>query len=192
MAFRRTLAFAVGVTALLAASLGAQAPTGTVSGRVVDSTAQQPVANVNVVIEGTTRGTVTRGDGTFVLTAVPAGTHRLRAARIGYLADTRAVTVTAGATATVQFAILPAATTLSEMVVVGYGSQRREAVTGSVAMVNADEANVGQITAPTQLMQGRVAGVNIVQNNGGPGSGVQVRIRGGTSISASNEPLYVI
>ena len=58
--------------------------------------------------------------------------------------------------------------------------------------MNADEANVGQVTAPTQMLQGRVAGVNIVQNNGGPGAGVQVRIRGGTSISASNEPLYVI
>ena len=100
--------------------------------------------------------------------------------------------VTAGAPTTVQFRLVTAATTLTELVVTGYGTQRREAITGSVSTVNADEANVGQVTAPTQMLQGRVPGVNIVQNNGGPGAGVQVRIRGGTSISASNEPLYVI
>jgi TonB-linked SusC/RagA family outer membrane protein len=177
---------------LCAAAAGAQSPTGTISGRVVDSTSQLPVANVNVTLEGTSRGAITRSDGAFVLTVVPAGTYRVRAVRLGYVAQRVPVTVTAGATSTVQFSLGVAATTIAEVVVTGYGTQRREAVTGSVATVNADEANVGQITSPTQLLQGRVAGVNIVQNNGGPGAGVQVRIRGGTSISASNDPLYVI
>jgi TonB-dependent starch-binding outer membrane protein SusC len=175
-----------------AAAAHAQTPTGSITGRVVDSTSQQPIANVSVVIDGTGRGTVTRSDGGFLLAAIPAGSYRVRAARIGFVAQTREVMVTAGAPSTVQFRLVAAATTLTELVVTGYGSQRREAITGSVATVNADEANVGQVTAPTQMLQGRVAGVNIVQNNGGPGAGVQVRIRGGTSISASNEPLYVI
>ena len=177
---------------LFASAAGAQATTGTITGRVVDSTSQQPVANVNVVLEGTSRGSITRSDGAFVLAAIPAGTYRIRAVRIGYVAQRLQVVVTAGATSTVQLRLAVAAATIAEVVVTGYGTQRREAVTGSVSTVNADEANVGQITTPTQLMQGRVPGVNIVHNNGGPGAGVQVRIRGGTSISASNDPLYVI
>jgi iron complex outermembrane receptor protein len=179
-----------------AARLGAQpptaGPTGTITGRVVDSTSQQPVISANVVVEGTGRGTVTRNDGGFTIAGVSAGTHRVRVSRIGYSPFAREVDVPAGGTVNVQFAILTAATQLSQMVVVGYGTQRREAITGSVATVRAEDANVGQITAPTQLMQGRVAGLTMIQNNGSPGAGVQVRIRGGTSISASNEPLYVI
>jgi len=175
-----------------AAAAHAQTPTGSITGRVVDSTSQQPIGNVNVVIDGTGRGAVTRSDGGFLLRAIPAGSYRVRAARIGFVAQTHEVTVAAGAVATVQFGLVTAATTLTELVVTGYGTQRREAITGSVSTVSADEANVGQVTAPTQMLQGRVAGVSITQNNGGPGAGVQVRIRGGTSISASNEPLYVI
>ncbi|AHG93779.1 TonB-dependent outer membrane protein, SusC/RagA (plasmid) [Gemmatirosa kalamazoonensis] len=177
---------------LVAVRLGAQAPTGTVSGRVIDSTSRLPVTNANVVIEGSQRGTVTRADGAYVIAGVPAGPQRVRVSRIGYAAQTRDVTVTAGGTVEAQFAIASAATALTEVVVVGYGTQRREAITGSVATVNADDAKVGRITAPTELLQGRVAGVTMIQNNGSPGAGVQVRIRGGTSISASNEPLYVI
>ena len=188
----RALAAALLYGWLCAAAAGAQAPPGTITGRVVDSASQQPVVNVNVVVDGTARGATTRSDGSFLLAAIPAGTYRVRATRIGYVAQTLVVAVSAGAAATVQFRLAPAATTLTEMVVTGYGTQRREAVTGSVSTVNADEANVGKITSPTQLLQGRVPGVNIVQNNGGPGAGMQVRIRGGTSISASNDPLYVI
>jgi iron complex outermembrane receptor protein len=193
MALARSLVHALVGGALWAAHLGAQqAATGTISGRVVDSTSQQPISNVTVSIAGTQRGTLTGNNGSFVLAGVPAGQQTVRVARIGYASKQQAVTVTPGATATADFAITTVAASLSEVVVVGYGTQRREAVTGSVATVNADEANVGQIVAPTQLVQGRVAGVQIVQNDGGPGAGVNVRIRGGTSISASNEPLYVI
>ena len=177
---------------LCAAAAGAQAPTGTITGRVLDSTSLQPVVNANVIVDGTGRGAITRADGGYLLAALPPGTYRVRATRIGYAAQTLTVAVTAGGTSTLQFRLGAAAASLTELVVTGYGSQRREAVTGSVSTVNADDANVGQVTSPNQLMQGRVPGVNIVQNNGGPGAGVQVRIRGGTSISASNDPLYVI
>ncbi|HEX6926486.1 MAG TPA: TonB-dependent receptor [Longimicrobiaceae bacterium] len=162
------------------------------SGTVVDASSQQPLAGASVVILGTQRGTVTGPDGRFELTQVPAGTHQLQASLIGYGTQQQSVTVTAGGTATANFTLEPSAVMLEELVAVGYGTQRREAITGSVATVNADEANVGQVTAPTELIEGRVAGVQIVQNDGGPGAGVNVRIRGGTSISASNEPLYVI
>jgi TonB-linked SusC/RagA family outer membrane protein len=172
--------------------LGAQGPTGVISGRAVDSLSQQPLAGVNVLIEGTEIGTITRDNGGYLLPGVPAGTHTVRAIRIGYAPESRTVTVIAGETATADFALQTRATVLTEMVVTGYGSQRREAITGSVAEVNADDANVGVITNANDMIEGRVAGVQMTENSGEPGAGAQFRIRGGTSISASNEPLYVI
>jgi iron complex outermembrane receptor protein len=175
-----------------AGALGAQASTGTINGRVVDSTSQQPLSNVTVSVVGTQLGALSRNDGGFNLVNVPAGAQRLRVARIGYASREVPVTVNAGATATVTVSLSSVATALTEVVVVGYGTQRREAVTGSVATVQAEQANVGVIQNADQLLTARVAGVNITANNGEPGGGAQVRIRGGTSITASNEPLYVI
>ena len=177
---------------LLAVPLGAQETTGTITGRVIDGPTQQPLAAVTVVIEGTQRGTLSRPDGVFLLSGVPAGTHSLRATRIGYDPVTQQVTVTAGGTTTTDFTLTPAAVVLSQMVTVGYGTQRREAITGSVATVNAEAADVGVVTNVNEMIQGRAAGVTTVMNNGEPGAGVQIRVRGGSSISASNEPLYVV
>ena len=170
----------------------AQAPTGTISGRVVDSTTQQPLANATVAVVGTRQGALTRDDGRYVIAAVPAGTHRVRVARIGFGAKDVQLDVAAGQTATADFSLASVATRLDEVVVTGYGSQRREAITGSVSTVNADEAKVGVVANANQLLQGRVAGVAMTTNNGEPGGGVQIRVRGGTSISASNDPLYVV
>ena len=174
------------------ARAGAQEGAGTVSGRVVDSTSQQPLAGVTVRITGTQRGAQTQADGAFTIAGVPAGVQPLQAARIGYAPQTRQVTVTPGATTTVEFRLGTVATQLSGVVVVGYGTQRREAVTGSVSTINAERANVGVITNANELLTARAAGVNVTSNNGEPGGGVQIRVRGGTSITASNEPLYVV
>ena len=176
---------------IFAAPLGAQA-VGNVSGKVVDSASSQPLPNASVIVEGTASRTLTRTDGTYDLIGVPAGTHGVRARRIGYGSSLQSVTVTAGGSTTVNFTLSPRAAVLTEMVVTGYGAQRREAITGAVAKLDADVARVGTPTNATQLMQGRVAGVQIIQNNGEPGAGNQIRIRGGTSISASNDPLYVV
>ncbi|MDF1503470.1 TonB-dependent receptor [Roseisolibacter sp. H3M3-2] len=175
-----------------AGALGAQASTGTITGRVVDSTAQQPLSNVTVSVVGTQLGALSRNDGGFTLANVPAGAQRVRVARIGYASKEVPVTVNPGATATITVNLSSVATALTEVVVVGYGTQRREAVTGSVATVQAEQANVGVIQNANQLLTARVAGVNITANNGEPGGGAQIRVRGGTSITASNEPLYVI
>jgi len=192
MALGRYLFPALVGCALIGSHVRAQAPTGTITGRVVDSASQQPIPNVNIVVMGAQRGTLSRDDGGFTLTAVPVGTQTVRASRIGYRPARQDVAVTAGATATVTFSMGRQAAVLSEIVVTGYGTQRREAISGSVATVNADEARVGAQTNLDQMVQARVAGVQMVQNSGEPGAGVQVRIRGGTSISASNDPLYVI
>ena len=191
MAKERWVVAALLIGAALGSPLRAQG-TGSVSGRVVDSTTQQPVANAQVQVVGTQVGGLTRLDGRYFLTGVAAGAQRVRVTRIGFGAQESAVTVTAGGTATADFTLAAVAATLSEVVVTGYGSQRREAITGSVAQVNADEANKGVVTNPNQLVQGRVSGVQMVTNNGEPGGGVQIRVRGGTSISASNDPLYVV
>src|SRR5688572_6915140 len=183
-------ALVIGVT--LGTGLSAQGTTGSITGRVVDSTTQQPVANATVSVVGTQVGALTRADGRYFLNGVPTGAQRLRVARIGFGAQEVPVTVTDGATATVDFTIIAVAATLSEVVVTGYGQQRREAITGSVSQIDADQANKGVMTNPNQLIQGRVTGVTIVTNNGEPGGGAQIRVRGGTSLSASNEPLYVI
>ncbi len=178
---------------LWAVAVGAQTPpTGTVTGRVVDSTTQQPLPGVTVLIEGTQRGTVTGLDGAFRISGVPAGNQRVRARRIGYNPRVATVLVGAGATESVQFGLSASASLLEGVVVTGYGTQRRVAITGSIATIDADKANVGTIANVSQLIEGRAAGVNVVQNSGEPGAGVQIRIRGGTSISASNDPLYVI
>ncbi|PYO67456.1 MAG: hypothetical protein DMD71_07335 [Gemmatimonadetes bacterium] len=177
---------------LWAAQLGAQDSTGTITGQVIDSTSQQPLSGVNVSILGTSIRTVSRNDGGFVLGAVPAGAHRLRATRIGYLPQEQDVTVTPGGAASVRFVLHQSATILEAVVVTGYGTQRREAITGSVATIDPAAANVGVTTNVNQMLQGRAAGVEVITNNGEPGAGAQVRIRGGTSLSASNEPLYVI
>ena len=192
MAVARLLIPALVGSLLFAGHVAAQGSTGSIRGRVVDSLSQQAVSGVNVVIEGTQRGVLTREDGGFQLNGVPTGTHRVRTARIGYAPQVREVTVTDGGTASVDFAMRPQSAILQQVVVTGYGTQRREAITGSVATVEAEQANVGVITNPNGLITGRVAGVNIVTSNGEPGGNIQIRVRGGTSLSASNEPLYVL
>lgn len=192
MALVRYFVLAVAAGLLSAAQLGAQGTVGSITGRVVDSTSQQPIGSVTVRIDGTARGTVTRDDGTYMLSGVPVGPARVRAARIGYAPVLQEVTVVAGAPVTANFTLAPAGVILEQVVTTGYGTQRREAITGSVAVVDADEANVGVVTNANEMIQGRVAGVEMTTNNGEPGAGAQIRIRGGTSISASNEPLYVI
>ena len=177
---------------LFGSQLRAQGTTGTINGRVVDSASQQGIANVNIVIMGGQRGTLSRDDGGFTLTGVATGTYTVRASRIGYRPQTQPAVVSAGSTVNVQFVMNRQAAVLSEIVVTGYGTQRREAISGSVATVNADQADVGVVTNANQMLTARVAGVQLTQNSGEPGAGAQIRIRGGTSISASNDPLYVV
>ena len=170
----------------------ALAQTGTITGRVVDSTTQQPLNAATIRIDGTQRGAQTREDGSFVLAAVPTGRQTLRVSRIGYAAQLSPITVNAGANTIPPIRLRQLAATLAPVVSVGYGVQRREAVTSSVATINTSEARVGVQPNVNNLIQGRAAGVQVTTNSGDPGAGAQIRIRGGTSISTSDEPLYVI
>src|SRR5881394_716138 len=163
--------------------------------RLVDQTTQQPLGNVEVAIAGTPLRDLSRNDGTFRVTGVRAGTQRVRATRIGYGSQFQEVTVTAGGAATVNLALVPAAAILEPVVVTGYGTQRREAITGSVSTVDAAAANRGVTINADQMLQGRAAGVDIIQDSGEPGAGRRILIRGGSSIGvggATNDPLYVV
>src|SRR2546429_7464183 len=128
-------AVALGLTGLVwgAAPLGAQTGTGTITGHVADSVTGRPVVAVRLSVVGTDRAAVTAEDGGFVLAAVPAGTQRVRASRIGFSAREETVAVTAGEIATLNFAVQPIAVPPSGVVVVGYGTQRRAVPTGGEA-----------------------------------------------------------
>ncbi|MEK6768692.1 MAG: SusC/RagA family TonB-linked outer membrane protein, partial [Gemmatimonadota bacterium] len=174
---------------LWATPLRAQQPTGTIRGRVIDDATQQPLSAVTVTVGS--RGARTQADGGYLIGGVPAGTDTLRARLLGYAPATRPVTVVGGQTLVVDLAMTAQAIGLSEIVVVGYGEQSAGNITGAVSQVGTAEFNPGRIISPALLIQNKVAGVQVVDNNE-PGGGLSVRIRGTTSINASSEPLYVI
>ena len=191
---RQALALSALLGALLGASeLGAQGATGSIAGRVIDSTSSAGIEGVNISVVGTTRGVLTREDGSYTLTGVPTGPRRVRVSRLGFAAQDRLVTVAAGQVATANFALERAAARLSETVVIGYGETRRADVTGSVASVEAGDLQKTAVATLEQGLQGRVPGVQVTQGDAAPGGGMRIQIRGVNSMNAgSAEPLYVI
>ncbi len=158
----------------------------TITGTVTEASSGQPLYGVTVAILGTSSSTITGIDGTYEVRAVTG--DAVTFSFVGYVTQT----VRVSESDILNVALIEVAELLEEVVVVGYGTQRRATVTGSAQRVVVDEANVGLVNSPEQLIQGRVAGLNVIQSGGEPGAPVTVRIRGGTSISASNEPLYVL
>src|SRR2546430_7768228 len=179
-------AVALGLTALAcrAGGLGAQTGTGTITGHVTDSAPGRPVVAVRLSVVGTDRTAVTAEDGGFVLAAVPAGAQRVRASRIGFSARDETVAVSAGEIVTLNFAIQPIAVTLSDVVVVGYGTQRRADLTGAVASVSAQDLRKTAVASLEQGLEGRVAGVQGTQGGAAPGAGIPVPIPGGDPVDA--------
>jgi iron complex outermembrane receptor protein len=171
------------------ATLGAQQPTGTIRGRVTDGATQQPISGSAVRIGS--RSGLTQAEGRYVITGVPPGTDTLRTRMIGYAPAAQPVTIAGGDTVVVDLALSRQAVGLSEIVVTGYGVQRAGNITGAVTQVSSAEFNTGRIITPQALIQGKVAGVQVVDNNE-PGGSLNIRIRGATSVNASSDPLYVI
>ena len=157
-----------------------------VSGRVVDAN-NHPLIGVNVVETGTTNGVMTGIDGTYTLT-VASGNSTITFSFIGY--DPKEVIV--GNQTTVNITLSESINALEEVVVVGYGTQRREAVTGSVATMGGDKIRDVPSSNITQALQGRVSGVDMEQTSTKPGATMQIRIRGTRSLNASNDPLVVL
>lgn len=163
------------------------AQTLTVTGRVTSGDDGQALPGVNVSIDGTTTGTTTGADGTYRL-SLPGSDRTLVFSFIGYLSQR----VPVGNRTTVDVAMATDVKALNEVVVVGYGTVKKSDLTGSLAQVKAKELTSFPTTNVVQALAGRAAGVQVIQNNGSPGAGVSVRIRGTNSIQGSNEPLYVI
>jgi TonB-linked SusC/RagA family outer membrane protein len=174
----------------LTSRLEAQA-TARVSGTVVNDRGQ-PIASANVVVQGTRIGTLSGPDGRYVLVGVPAGTHTVAASLIGFGDATQTVTVSAGETATVNFQLTIKAVALQGVVAVGYGTQQRRTVTGAVSTVKAQQIAEMPTSNPIKAIQGRVPGVDIVNNGNKPGDPIRILIRGVRSITANIEPLYVV
>lgn len=159
----------------------------TVTGKVTDQENGQGLPGVTVLVKGTSSGTATGVDGGFSI-SVPSDDAVLVFRYVGY--DSKEVAVANQSTINVK---LGAATkNLQEVVVVGYGTQKREELTGSITSVSAESLRNVPIVSVDQALQGRAAGVQVTQNSGTPGAGIAVRVRGAASIGASNEPLYVV
>lgn len=167
----------------------ASAQSGSVSGKVLDESGQG-LPGASVIVKGTTRSTATDAKGNYNLSGLPGGDIVLTASYVGYQVLEKPVSV-AGNTR-VDFNLEPDAKSLTEVVVIGYGTTTRKNLTGAVTTVTDKDFQKGAVTTPDQLIQGKVAGVVIVPGGGQPGSSGTIRIRGGASLTASNNPLYVI
>ncbi len=161
--------------------------TNGISGRVISGEDRAPLLGVNIVVKNTTRGTTTDQNGKFVLENVAPG-EVLVFSYLGHLQQE----VTVGNSQTIGITMTPQAISGEEVVVIGYGTQQRRDLTSAVSSLQDYAFNQGATTDPQNLLQGRLAGVVVTQINGDVGSAPLIRIRGGTSVSAGNEPMIVI
>jgi len=183
----KRLFFIMTVSLLTTLALPVLAQTRTVTGKVTDSSGNA-LPNATVAVKGTNFITQTAADGTFKLENVPANAKTLTISYVGY--TTQEVVIGTGAIP-VHLAIF--GTVQADVIVqVGYGTARKKDVTGAVTTITEKDFNKGEITTPEQLIQGKVAGVEITPSSGQPGAGSTIRIRNGASLNASNDPLIVI
>ncbi|WP_216859154.1 SusC/RagA family TonB-linked outer membrane protein [Hymenobacter citatus] len=160
--------------------------TRSISGRVTDANSNA-LPGVTIIIPGTTVGTSSGSDGSFEL-QVPAATTTLAISSVGYTSQRVDIT----GKSTVQISLQEDSKALGDVVVVGYGTARKEDVTGSVTTLTEKEFNRGTFTSPDQLIQGRVSGVQVSNNSGQPGGPATVRIRGNSAVTGTGQPLYVV
>ena len=154
-----------------------------VKGHVKDATGE-PIIGATVRVDGTQTATISDFDGNFALTANQGA--NISVSYVGF------VTATVKAAPNLVITLKEDQTVLQDVVVIGYGTVRKSDATGSVMTVEADQLNKGLATSPADLLQGKTPGVQIMTNSGAPGAGSTIRIRGGSSLSASNDPLIVI
>ncbi|WP_245850387.1 SusC/RagA family TonB-linked outer membrane protein [Longimonas halophila] len=158
-----------------------------ITGTVTDASNGEPLPGANVTVVGEPIGTATNVDGEYALD-VPSSAEMLRFSFIGYEAQE----VPIEGRTTIDVALTSDASSLDEVVVIGYGTQEERDVTGAVESVRTEDFNQAPVVSPENLISGKVAGVQISSGDGSPGGGNLVRIRGENSFSAGNDPLYVI
>ena len=157
-----------------------------VTGHVVDDT-NEPLIGASILVVGTSTGVITDLDGNFSI-VVPSGATTLQISYVGY----ETMTVPIPDNNTVNVKMKSDSQVLSDVVVIGYGTTRKSDLTGSVSNVSSKDFNSGLISSPEQLINGKVSGVQIMSNSGSPTAGSTIRIRGGASLNASNDPLIVL
>lgn len=159
----------------------------TIQGKVTIDNGSEGLPGVNIFVKGTETGTITDIDGTYEI-AVPNESAVLVFSFIGYVSQE----VTVGSKRSINVVLVEDAQALDEVVVVGYGTVKKSDLTGSVTTIKKEDFNPGVISSAEQLISGKMAGVQVVQNSAEPGGGISVNIRGVGSINSGNSPLYVI
>ena len=158
-----------------------------ISGRVTSAQDGQPIPGVNIVVKGTTNGVSTDANGNYSI-AIPNQNAVLLLTSIGLVTQE----VTVGNRTIVNVQMQESINELSQVVVTGYNTTQRKDITGSIASISPDKFKDIPVTSLDQALQGQAAGVQVTQSSGTPGGGLTVRIRGATSISASNRPLFIV
>jgi TonB-dependent starch-binding outer membrane protein SusC len=171
---------------LLTVSFMVQAQQKTITGKVTSDKDGSPVSGASVVAKGSKSGTQTAADGTYSI-SVPNSVTKLVITSIGF--GSQEVAIGSGP---VNVTLNATSEGLSEVVVIGYGTARKKDLTGSVSSVKEKDFNKGVYTSADQLIQGKVAGVQMTNNSGAPGGGSTVKIRGASAITGSGQPLYVV
>jgi TonB-linked SusC/RagA family outer membrane protein len=181
--------FACVVTLLICVGWGnnAWSQTLSISGRVISSDDGNGLPGVNVVEKGTSNGTVTDTDGQYTI-VIKDKSSVLVFSFVGYAS----IELQAGSRDKFDVTLSPDISTLEEVVVIGYGEVKKSDATGSVAVIGSKAFNKGVVNSPQELIAGKSAGVLVTTNSGAPGNSSTIRIRGGSSLSASNDPLIVV
>ncbi|GAB2587746.1 TonB-dependent receptor [Spirosoma areae] len=159
----------------------------TVSGRVTDATTNEALAGCSVVLKGTQKGTTTDANGSYRI-VVPDGNAVLVFGFIGFVSEE----IPVGSKSTINVALKASASELAQVVVIGYGSASKKDMTGSVKSIKSTEFNRGIINSPEQLLQGKVAGVNVTSASGEPGGAQNITIRGPGGVRTGSTPLFVL
>lgn len=173
------------VALLLMGCLQLLAQTRTIKGVVTDAQNGEALIGATVMVEGDKSGTVTDFDGNFSL-QVPSSAKKVKISYIGYIDQVVAISDN------MQVKLESDSKALADVVVIGYGTARKSDLTGSVATVKAKDFNKGLVSSPEQLINGKVSGVQIMSNSGSASAGSTIRVRGGASLNASNDPLIVL
>ncbi len=183
MKFSETIALTIALTLFSVAAMAQNI----VSGRVTESKKATPIAGVTVTVKGTRTSTQTGADGSFKIT-MPAKATTLVISSIGYTSQD----VVVGADNTVNVSLTESSQQLTDVVVVAYGTRKKTDLTGAVTQIGSKDFQKGNNNSAEQLLQGKVAGLQITSGGGSAGGGSRIRIRGGASLNASNDPLIVI
>ncbi len=157
-----------------------------ITGKVTDASNGQSLPGVSILVQKTTNGTTTDLNGNYSLNVKI--NSKLVFSFVGYLTQT----VEVGQQKTINIALRSVSTGLNQVVVIGYGVQKKSDVTGATSTIGVKDFNRGVVISPAQMMEGRISGVDVIQNSGEPGGASTVRIRGSSSIRANQDPLYVV